>query len=282
MFGQSRNIKQKSGNQIKFRRYSSLAVNTTPLAEGVTPAGQQLSVTDLYAEVKQYGDFVHLTDVIDLTVQDPVLTEAAELISESMGSTIDRVVRDILAQTASMTVASSGANGDNPTEFVSGDFDGIIQTLLNNNAKPIREIVEATDGVGTRPVREAYFAIAHTENFTALEDLNGWQPVNEYSRPNEAMEHEFGSYKNIRFLLTSVGYKEPAQSGGGRDVYRTLVMGRDAYGCTEIEGAAKTIVKGYGSGGTGDPLDQRASLGYKCFFTARILNDSFMHSLRHT
>lgn len=77
MFGQSRNIKQKSGNQIKFRRYSSLAVNTTPLAEGVTPAGQQLSVTDLYAEVKQYGDFVHLTDVIDLTVQDPVLTEAA-------------------------------------------------------------------------------------------------------------------------------------------------------------------------------------------------------------
>jgi N4-gp56 family major capsid protein len=57
-FGQIRNIPAKSGTIIKFRRYSSLTVATTPLTEGTTPAGKQLSKTDLTAQVSQYGDFV--------------------------------------------------------------------------------------------------------------------------------------------------------------------------------------------------------------------------------
>lgn len=55
-FGQVRDIPRKSGtNTIKFRKYSALAVATTALTEGTTPAGSQLSVTDITADVLQYG-----------------------------------------------------------------------------------------------------------------------------------------------------------------------------------------------------------------------------------
>lgn len=55
-FGQVRDIPRKSGsNTIKFRKYDALSTNTTALTEGTTPAGTQLSVTDITADVLQYG-----------------------------------------------------------------------------------------------------------------------------------------------------------------------------------------------------------------------------------
>lgn len=45
----------------------------------------------------------------------------------------------------------------------------------------------------------------------------------------------------------------------------------------EVEGGGlQTIVKQLGSGGTADPLNQRASAGWKAIKTAEILSDEFM------
>ncbi|MFB3926833.1 MAG: N4-gp56 family major capsid protein [Syntrophales bacterium] len=57
-FAQKRPIPAKGGTTIKFRRYNSLTAATTPIAEGVTPPGQQMSKTDLQATVSQYGSFI--------------------------------------------------------------------------------------------------------------------------------------------------------------------------------------------------------------------------------
>jgi len=66
-------------------------------------------------------------------------------------------------------------------------------------------------------------------------------------------------------------------AGDGSPVYSTLVFGANAYGITEIDGEGlKTIVKQLGSGGTEDPLDQRATVGYKLSLTAEILNPRYI------
>ena len=60
-------------------------------------------------------------------------------------------------------------------------------------------------------------------------------------------------------------------------VYSTLVIGEGAYGVTDIAGGGlQTIVKQKGSGGTADPLDQRATIGWKAAKTAEILVDEYM------
>ncbi|MBQ8869300.1 MAG: N4-gp56 family major capsid protein [Oscillospiraceae bacterium] len=64
---------------------------------------------------------------------------------------------------------------------------------------------------------------------------------------------------------------------GGIPVYSTLFIGADAYGVTEVEGGGlKTIIKQLGSAGSGDPLDQRATVGWKALKTAAILSQPFM------
>ena len=63
----------------------------------------------------------------------------------------------------------------------------------------------------------------------------------------------------------------------GSPVYSTLVLGRDAYGVTEITGGGlEMIVKPLGSGGTGDPLNQRSTMGWKATKVAKILTEEYM------
>ena len=67
-------------------------------------------------------------------------------------------------------------------------------------------------------------------------------------------------------------------------VNSTIVFGKDAFGVVDIEGegAFKTIFKPKGSAGTGDPLDQRWTAGWKASgFTAAILQDLWMVRIEH-
>ena len=70
----------------------------------------------------------------------------------------------------------------------------------------------------------------------------------------------------------------PGEAGAaGRDVYATLVIADNAYGVTNIAGGGlQHIVKQLGSAGTSDPLNQRATCGWKATKTAEILVDEYM------
>lgn len=70
----------------------------------------------------------------------------------------------------------------------------------------------------------------------------------------------------------------PGEAGeAGRDVYLTLILGDDAYGVTEVTGGGlQHIVKPLGSGGTEDPLNQRATAGWKAIKTAERLVEQYM------
>jgi len=70
----------------------------------------------------------------------------------------------------------------------------------------------------------------------------------------------------------------PGEGGAkGRDVYSTLILGANAYGVTEIEGGGlQSIVKQLGSAGTSDPLDQRATCGWKATACAERLVEQYI------
>ena len=64
---------------------------------------------------------------------------------------------------------------------------------------------------------------------------------------------------------------------GGRSVYSTLILGDNAYGVTELTGGGlQHIVKQLGSSGTADPLNQRATAGWKATKTAERLVEQYM------
>lgn len=283
-FAQKKSLPKGNSKTVKFRRYAALSTATTQLAEGVTPTGQRLSKVDLLATVAQYGDFVHITDVVDMTNADPVLTVAAQELGDQMGRTIDEIVRDILVACASSTTASNGTG--TATKLNKTDIDAVVQTLLTNDASMITELIKAGTGQGTSPVRPSFWGILNTALIDDLEAVSGFKSTANYPAQSNVDEAEWGSTGNVRWLASSVAHSGGTSTDpfdGSGTYYYLPILGKNAYGMVDLEaGNAKNIVKSFGSGGTSDPLNQRATSGWKAMFTARILNDNFMHVLKVT
>lgn len=294
-FGQVRPIKTRSGNQIKFRRYESLAPATTALTEGVTPAGNSLTVTDVTANLAQYGDFLTVSDMVDLTNQDPVLTEAGTVLGEQGGVTVDIVRRDVLVAGTNV-IYSNGTTRlglANPLDSIA--LRTAVRALNRQNAKFVREMVAATNGIGTQPIRAAYIGLAHPDTEAVLEQIVGYIPVSNYSSAMKAEDDEIGAYRNIRFFRSTnckvfanagaaIGAAGQISTGGvNNDVYATLIIGANAYGVCPLAGnAMQNIIKPLGSAGAADPLNQRATSGWKAITTTKILNDAWMIRIEHT
>ena len=288
-WAQVRDLPRNAGTKvIKFRRYGNLTAATTPLQEGVTPAGSQLSVTDITATVAQYGDYITVTDVVTYESEDAVLMEAAEIMGDQNGDTIDQLCRDIM--NAGTGAVYSGTANTATADVAAGDvitlanLDSTIATLKANNAKKITRQINASDGISTTPIKAAFISIIHPVIAVKVRTLavaaTMWTPVEKYASQSGVMEGEIGSYDDIRFIETNNAKVKTGQGTGNIDVYCTLVFGANAYGITRISGEAlKNIVKPLGSAGSADPLDQRATSGWKATFVAKILNENFIQRI---
>jgi len=288
-YGQKRPIAARSGNQIKFRRYSQLAAATTALTESVTPAGTALTVTDITTSLAQYGSFVTLSDMVSMTNQDAVVTEATDVLGDQAGTTIDQIRRDVMVAGTNVAYANAAATRLATIQaLTTADLDKAIRSLKGQNAKYMKEGIPPSDGVGTGAVRKAFVGIVHPDVEFGLESLTGFKPVSDYPSQMGVMEDEIGAYKNIRFVSstnakifadattsTTAGFK--VSGSGKNDVYATLIMAADAYGLSPLSGQAlTTTVKALGSAGSADPLDQRSTVGWKATTATIILNQSWM------
>ena len=285
-FAQVRDLPRNAGTlDIRFRRYGLLTANTTALSEGVTPSGKQLSITDVNATVLQYGDYVTLTDVVQFSTIDPILTETADILGEQVGDSLDQLCRDVMAATTTKQYASSATSTITVTSAMKisrAEVKEAVRTLQSNNAKPVTSMINPSTGYNTVPINRAYIGIVSENTLYDLDDASGWIPVEKYSNKADVMPDEVGSLAGVRFIMTTNAKIRTGEGDSGIDVHSTLIMGMHAVAQTRVSGEAlKNIVKPLGSAGTADPLDQRSTSGWKLTYVATILNDNFILDLQH-
>lgn len=271
-FAQKRNIPKGGGKTIEFRRYSKLPKALTPLTEGVTPDGQNLNVTTVTATVAQYGGYITLSDMLLLTAIDNNLTEAIELLGDQAGRTLDTITREVLVQGTNVLYAGGRSAR---TGIAAAD-----KLTVMDIKKAVRNLKV---GLATK-INGSFVAIVHPDVVFDLENDDEWVNASQYAGSTQIFEGEIGKLYGVRFVETTEA-KIWAKAGapiteGGTDkisVYATLVMGANAYGTTMVEGGGlQTIVKQLGSGGTADPLNQRATAGWKAVKTAEILYNDYI------
>ena len=281
-----KDIPMGNSDVIKFRRYSNLPAATTPLVEGVTPAGSQLSKTDISATVQYYGDYVVLTDKLTMETEDPIRLETNEILADQAGDTLDQLCRDVMVAGTNVIYAGTGnvaradvAAGD---VIALGNIQTAVETLKTNKTRFVTSFVDPTTGYNTSPLPPTFIGICHTNITKTIRAMTDFVKVEKYSNPTVRMEGEFGSLENVRFMETVNAKVFTGAGTSNIDVYATLIMGKYAYGTTRIAGAAlQNIVKERGSAGTADPLNQRETSGWKATFVAKILNDDFIVRIEH-
>ncbi len=260
-FGQKHNIPKNGGKTINFRRFVPFDKATTALTEGVTPSGGTLSVTSLTSSVAEYGYYVTLSDLLMLTSIDNTLVETTKLLGNQAGSTLDAITREVINGGTNVMYSGGVSARSSITADCKLTVDDIYKAarfLKTQNAPKI-------DG--------SYVAIIHPDVAYDLMRDEEWIEAHKYAATTELFEGEIGKIGGVRFVETT----EAKTFAGDTTVYSTLVLGANAYGVTEVTGGGlKTIVKQLGSGGTADPLNQRATAGWKAVKTAERLVENYM------
>ena len=255
-FGQKHPIPKNGGKTIEFRKYSPLPKLLTPLTEGVTPDGQSLTVSVIEATVAQYGGYITLSDVLLMTAIDNNMVQATKLLGNQAGATLDTITREVL-------------NGGTNVIYAGGvESRGAVSGVLT--VDDVKKAVRALKTQNAEKIDNSFVGIIHPDCSYDLTNDPKWEAVKTYD-PSDWYEGEIGRIFGVRFVETT----EAKIFEGG--IYSTLILGDNAYGVTEIEGGGlEHIVKQLGSAGTADPLNQRATVGWKATKCAERLVEQFM------
>jgi N4-gp56 family major capsid protein len=338
-FGQMVDIPANNGKVVQFRKPTPFKKALTKLTEGVTPAGQSMSITTITSEVAQYGDYTTVTDILKLTAADNMLVIATDLLGQQAGQTRDTIVREII-------------NGGTNVQFGESAVTN-RQSLASTHkltVKAIKQAVRTLKAKNAPRIGGKFVAIINQDVSFDLTEDNDWKYPKQYSDPGDIYTGEIGEVAGVRFVETSeakifkgadlcaasrnltlsstavtagkdlivtdtiaatlvgryllcgttkakvtavaVDTKTitvdvnvtllagatiyPGEGGSaGRAVYSTLVLGQNAYGVTKVQGAGlEYIFKPLGSGD--DPLNQRATAGWKTTLTAELLQEDYM------
>ena len=276
-FGQKRPIPKNGGKRIQFRRYASLPKALKPLTEGVTPEGRKLSATAVEAEVNQYGDFVCLSDVLDLTAIDNNVLEATKAVGRQAGLTLDTITRNVLQSGTNVFYCPKVAANGVQTPVT--DRSGLDKTCTLT-VDVVKKVAAMLKAANAPKIDGDYVCILHP--YVAYDIMSDprWEEMHKYTTPENMYQGEIGRIAGVRFVETSEAavYKGTENScPTGLAVFGCLFIAQGAYGVTEVTGGGlQTIVKQLGSAGTADPLDQRSTVGWKALQTAEILMEPYM------
>jgi N4-gp56 family major capsid protein len=185
-------------------------------------------------------------------------------------------VRDILCGGTNVIYAPKiGAGGAETAVTSRADLDKTAQLTVDLIDQAVAQLkVQNADPVGN--AGGSYVCIIHPYATYDIKRDPNWVEAHKYASPEEIFEGEIGKINNVRFVETSEAkIWKGAGCPEGLAVFGTLVLGAHAYATTELEGGGlQHIVKQLGYGD--DPLNQRASVGWKAVKTAERLSEQYM------
>lgn len=196
-FGQKQPIPKNNGKIIEFRKYDPLPKALTPLTEGVTPDGQKLQMGVVTAEVKQYGGFVELSDILMLTAIDNNLVQATKLLGNQAGRTLDTITREVLCGGTNVQFAEGQVTSR--SALTGGKEEG--NHYLSVDA--IRRAVRYLKKMNAETINGSYVGIIHPDTAYDLMSDPKWLNVKTYSDPEGIYQGEIGKIENVRFVESS-------------------------------------------------------------------------------
>lgn len=190
-FGQKQPIPRNGGKVVEFRSYNPLPKMTTPLVEGVTPNGQKLDMETKSVEVKQYGGYVTLSDMLLLTAIDNNLVHATEQLGDQAGRTLDTIVREVLVGGTNVRFANEKASRHRLNETD-------VLTVAE-----IRKAVRDLTKMNAHRDNGYYIGIINQDCSYDLMNDPDWKYPHQYVDTKNIYTGEIGAIAGVRFVETS-------------------------------------------------------------------------------
>ncbi len=265
---QKRSIPMNSGKSIVFNRFSTLAAQTTPLTEGTTPTSIDMTSTVVSATILEYGAYVTVSTLFNMTSLDEGLKEHVEVLGYNAGFTVDTLIKEVMK--AGGTAQLAGAKSDITAVAAT---DTLSSTEIKKAVRTLKKAFARTfsNGMfrGIVPVSGVY-------------DLRGdstWLSAQIYTDSSKVKNGSIGALHGVDFVETN----NEATTSSTVTVYHTFIFGQNAYGTINLAGQPEKHIylKNPGMNDTSNPLDMYSTVGWKVQFIAKMINDNWMINLKH-
>jgi N4-gp56 family major capsid protein len=291
-FGQSKPIPKNKAELVKFRRAVPFAPATVPLAEGVTPSSHKLSYEDVPVTLKQWGDLAELTDKVHDLAEDPVLKDMTYETGLQIGATMEQVTYGVIKAGTSVFYANGANRAAVNSAITLNKQRAVTRYLEAQKARKFSRVLSGSTMLDTHPIEAAYIAVCHTDCSADIRNLAGFVPTAKYGNRQTICDEELGSVDNVRYVVSpdlapftdaggTPGSTVVSTGGSAADVYPILFLGMEAYGLCPLKGAqaVQPSVINPGTIDKSDPLGQRGFVGWKAWFNAVRLNETWMARL---
>ncbi len=257
------------GNVCKWLRYAAIAGSVSTITEGTAPSEIGFSTSNVTATVLQYGQFAKISDLLSDVAIDPVLENLSERFGIAASKTIEQlIVAELDAQAAVQRVANRAANVNITTSDVLNHKE-LVEAMIRQKADFIGPH-ESGSYVAVLHPKAEYDLMVDTQDGSMLD-------LRKFTDPKQILNGEIGRMYGMRFVVSDQMSTYAGAGAGAIDVINAAyVIGEEAFGVVELDGnSVKMINKKHGSGGTSDPLDQIATVGYKIHgFAAKYLDNA--------
>ncbi len=300
---------------VKWRRYDALTPTVSALSEITGSAthplrsGSTMSVTDPTATVSKYGAHVSFSEEADLVNSEGEMgRKTFGLVSTlgiQAGRSLNRLQRNILEDNATPIYTSgASANSGVVDPITLGVIEQATNAIETNSAITFAPKTSGSTAFGSAPVGEAYWGFCHTHVKPDIRKIPGFISVERYASQTQTVPGEFGAVGDVRWISSPEASIDTGSGGnaaggirtttGSVDIYTSIVFGMDFHGALSLDRsmirevymagdeipAIILIHQPMGSAGTGDPLRENASFGWKSWHGGKVLNANWGRGIR--
>jgi N4-gp56 family major capsid protein len=255
--GEPLTLPKGMGTTYTATRFQRLPLPQYPLAEGVPPLGETMTIQQVTGVAQQWGDAVKITDQAEIQTKHPLFKKAMELVGLQIAETFDRNSFNMLMGLTQVNyVNSRGSRG----ALVAGDVldtttvlrtDAALETIgaprFMGDEQTDTKLNANSSGGGTKADRDPrgaphYIGITHTIPVADWSQNSTVVLARSYSAVNRLYNYEIGEWGGIRFVKSNMvptftgianngnGSAAVAQAGGGTLLttnYFIIITGSD-------------------------------------------------------
>ena len=190
------------GKTVEWRKWNTLP-DPDKLTEGVIPDGKTFGQSALNVTVAQYGEYVTVSDQLQLHAVDDTILGAAEEVGAAMGRKADKLTRDaILAGSTNVMFApaldKTGAVVDTPVTLygIQASDSAFCRFTPDLVARAVTRLKKQK----APTIDGKYVAVIHPSVAYDLRSDPAWINYHQYDASTEIFTGEIGELHGVRFV----------------------------------------------------------------------------------
>ena len=292
-FAQTQALPKNAGAQtIRFFRFNEpSAASVQDLTEGTAIASanyRELSLEYVEATLNQIGQVIAVTDILNNTSLLNIMSQAIKTNGEDAALYMDNLIRDELVN------SGDSDESDSRTKRYSGGATTFAELAALSDSNGKMSATDLLDSVTNLKINRApqiggqYVMIAAPQVTRDLMNNTDWLEAHKYSAVQGLFKGEVGSFHGVKVIEDTNPFVEDASGSkgthvtSGGEVYSSFVLGGNAFGVPALAGESpkSPSIVVTDTADKSDPLNQTTTIGWKAYYTAKVLNPNWFVVLR--